>query len=348
MGQELFEAGGEDSLDLSTEAVNERAGITPQEEPEATQEAAEATQDEAEGNAPAEPTEPAEGVTEAEPTHEPIMADEFEMPEKFKGKSAEELARAYVNLEGVLGKREDEDMQVINDLQGQVQNLSQYVQQQEQERQTRHVGTELVQQAEQGGMNATHAYNQALSAFQNGQVTSDEVDRVVATTIESDPDIGSQMGMHWRDALMEHRIQERMQPVIQSQQQVGLTSVLNTLVEENPDISQYQDAVSQVLAARPYLLGDKSMGAVKQGVEDALAIARNIAPAQGVAPTTPPQTTQQVQQQEQQLNAAKQSAQVETGNMPAGGDDEELTVEEQVRQSVFAPQREEAAAKLWS
>ncbi len=58
--------------------------------------------------APVKPVEPAEPVKEGEPPAEPAPAPTEELPDDLKGKSAEELSKAYLNIRKLHAKQDEE------------------------------------------------------------------------------------------------------------------------------------------------------------------------------------------------------------------------------------------------
>lgn len=264
-----------------------------------------------------EPTpEPEEAPEEiAEPVAAQPSTDD--LPEKYQGKSAAEIARMHQELEQRLGTQ-GQELGELRGLKTEVQQLRDYVSQLSQpEPEPQYapitqdavdwvdesVITNPVQTLQWVEANQPALYERALQAWAS-------LDPISASRYDT------QRILAQRDAQWEQKMAAVQGPVQQSLKDQQLAAAYSTVVARTPDAAKYADALPVLLQENPHL-GDLLNGddqALKERVLDNLfALAKARGAAQPEAPQTPPAEVPDTNLAKVQATVVSASSQGERG-----------------------------------
>lgn len=256
---------------------------------------------------------------------EPPAADppaEWQMPEKYAGKSAEEIARLAAESESYHGNK-------LNELNQQLQQITAAQQAQAAElaaweaaQATAHIDPE----AALAGLDPVQSYNTALQLLDGGAADPGLVNRVIAETREVDPDLAFEMARDFDRRIMRAeaaqevaKVRAEVQPIQQQAFVQAAQAASAEFMSSEADAAAYQQDIAEIVKQNPNLLGDRSPAAIKSGLTQALVQARGADITRSAA-------------YQQQLRAEKAAAQVEQGGAPK---QPALSEVERIRQEVF-------------
>lgn len=252
-----------------------------------------------EGDAPVV-EEPGDGADEG---GEP----EWQMPDKFAGKSAEEIARLAVESESYFGRKLEElRQQQEAAAQQQQAELAAYMAAQQ--------AASFDADAALNGLDPVPAYNTAIQMLDQGLADPSIVNRVISETRDLDPDLASEMARDFDRRIMRAEYSQQLQQLQQQfeqqvapiQQQTFVQAAQQASAEfmsAEPDAAAYQQDIANIVSENPNLLGDRSPAAIRAGLNAALVQARGADITRSTA-------------YQQQLAAEKAAAQVEQGGAP--------------------------------
>lgn len=342
-----FSLGDTTGIDVSDEALDARGwepeGVASLDESVVEPEADPTPSDDVE--APEESTEDAPEADEEETPEEqpePDPEDVFELPEKLAGKSAEDLAKMYLELEKQRGGQTNELGELRTFVEQQTQQielLRDHLARQAQS-ETADDLVEMVRQNPQG------IYQQAVRALDQGQITIDVVEEVIsevrgiADELAEDGETGAARQYNDLARAMERDFDRRLtiaqaqatQAPLQAQakQQAyekGVAGFFNPAAEDYADAITYQQDVTNLLKGKD--LGD-TPEAVQATLKQALIYVRGQNPTRSAA----------FKAQQEKLKGAAQSERGSAEPAP-----KPLTEEEKIRQSVF--NRKDPGAKIF-
>lgn len=232
---------------------------------------------------------------------------EWQMPDKFAGKSAEEIARLAVESESYFGRKLEElRQQQEAAAQQQQAELAAYMAAQQ--------AASFDADAALNGLDPVPAYNTAIQMLDQGLADPSIVNRVISETRDLDPDLASEMARDFDRRIMRAEYSQQLQQLQQQfeqqvapiQQQTFVQAAQQASAEfmsAEPDAAAYQQDIAKIVSENPNLLGDRSPAAIKAGLNAALVQARGADITRSTA-------------YQQQLAAEKAAAQVEQGGAP--------------------------------
>lgn len=247
---------------------------------------------------------------------------QYSMPDKLKGKTAEELAEIYSNLESLSSKQQSELRDQIRSLQEQNNQFQQYIMNQQGGPSDKNAIEEFLDYAV---VNPTDAYNEILGHFNNGTASKELVEAVIDEVYEVDPKLARQMDRHFMTSLSEDIANERTSHLNQSHQINLLAGATNDLANRFPDSVNYAAEIGEIANAYPQLFGNMSAEELNNGLMAAyqMAVGQN-----------PTKTAAYREKFNNDLRSEKMNSQVEKGS--AGEKHEApLTEEDRVRNEIF-------------
>lgn len=307
------------NLDVSDEALADKwENDSTQVEPEPSDDGVASGEDEDpdEDDHDAE-VDDAEDDPDEDPSEED-PEDKSVLPDKLKGKSPEEIAKMYVELERRFGQEQSGE---IGELRRQVEQQQQQLAQLAASGQQDYAGGDDISDYISDSHSAATIYGQAIDALGEGQINVNVIDEIIDATHAIDPLLASKMNRDFGMRLARAESMAQMEPVRQSNYDSTLLRVTNELYEDNKlggDVKAYEQEIAGLLRGKD--LGNTA-AEIRNHVEQALIVARGQDPTKSVA------------YQAATLAASKKNSQVEEGS---GEPPEAVTEEDQIRKRVFS------------
>jgi hypothetical protein len=268
-----------------------------------------------------EATEPAEG--------EAAMAEETPAEEAArlfanKYKTADDLERAYTELQSKLGGKEQEfEQRMAAQLQAQQEQFIAYLEAQNQPQAAPDVEAVL-----------SEVQRNPYGAFEYAAVNAPElVPQVLAAIAEEDLALANQMQLEYNQYLFDQKLAEAQAPLLQHQQQAVIerdaANAYNEFVKSNPDVSDIMDDWAQVMSEHEWMLSDRSV----DGMKRFMAACADIAKGRAL-----PRLAEAKFEQAQKRDAEKTAAFVESGTPGKAPNTESTDEASQIVADIFASQ----------
>lgn len=244
------------------------------------------------------------------------------IPSKLAGKTPEELAAMYEQMESHFSQ--------------QVTELSRSLQEQRAEM----AALQAIQTPQYDvnemleGLDPVSAYRTALGLMDAGQVDADRVNMVIHETRALDPDLAFEMARDFDQRTLRSEFEKRQAEIVQPIQtqiaEQNLAIATHEFYTSNPDAEVYKDDIVKIVQSQPGVFGTGTRQEIAGALQSALVYARGQDPTRSVA-------------YKKAINDMKANSVVESGSAapPPPPSEEEL-----IRQQLF--NRKDPAADLFS
>lgn len=254
---------------------------------------------------------------------QPAVADPpaFQMPEKFAGKSPEDIAAAYAELEAKLGQRPELTPETV---QAQVNAALEQQRQAFETQMATHMqqltpSAPVLSRVDALASAVTHPAETFLHAMEHQPELVPSIIALVGNGNEEydgNPEMAESMRMAWAERKVQQQFEEATKPLEQLQQSHKasederiVTGAYNQFLVDNPDVAQLGPQFAEAITENSWALTDKS----PEGINKFLGLCARLA-KHSLAPQL-----EQVAAQTQQQNVHNKAvaAFTETGTAPA-------------------------------
>lgn len=219
-------------------------------------------------------------------------ADDADIPEAFRGKTAAELVRIIQDSQSHIGRQANE----LGQLRQMVEEVRQ-MQQQAQPQPQMAPASEYIHDTDDG----VRAYREGVSLLDEGRVGPEAIDEIIRTVRQFDPDTAAIMDRDFGMRLARAEMNVQMAPVVQQSYELALRQA-TAEVNQDPDAQSYRDDIVRMVH-QPQTLAEQQIAVAYANARTATdiksALTAAIQLARGADPTKSHHYSALLQQQKQ-------------------------------------------------
>lgn len=260
-----FLGNGSDSLDVSSEALDAREWV-----PDETQLPPDSGDNVVDDDIDIPVDDDIEDV-------EDVVTDDasggFVLPDKLKGKTFDELAEIYLNLESHTNRRQNELSSRIDELSEQNGELQRFITSERDSAAGSISASDMDSILDYTAINPVAAYNEALAMYANGELSTDVVEAIIDEVYASDTSLGRKIDRHYLAFNSQVMLENRVGDFDNDRRVNILASETSKLMGSNPDSVNYSAEIGRIANEMPWLFGSFSGEDVANGLNVAYRLA---------------------------------------------------------------------------